>query len=77
MQHTQISESTEFKASYFRLGKYKEDFRIDFHVWSYRGALAKPKWKDVEPGKPVTFYTSIRSIYFIFVLRKLQENLHG
>ncbi|KIM40826.1 hypothetical protein M413DRAFT_27963 [Hebeloma cylindrosporum] len=49
-KHTQISETKEFKTSYFREAKSKHEFQAaSFSVWCYRGALAEPKWKDVDP----------------------------
>lgn len=51
-QNTQVSETKEFKRTYFRETEYLNDFKsISFSVWCYRGKVASPKWKDVDTGK--------------------------
>ena len=44
-----MSETKEFRKSYFRESESKNDFKgASFNVWCYRGAVADPKWKDVD-----------------------------
>jgi len=50
MEHTQISETKEFKRNYHILEKSKKEFNSVLNVWSYRGVLSEPKWKDVDSG---------------------------
>lgn len=51
-QNTQISETKEFKKSYFRESDSKADFKsASFSVWCYRGLVEEPKWKDVDTSK--------------------------
>ncbi|KIM40828.1 hypothetical protein M413DRAFT_27965 [Hebeloma cylindrosporum] len=46
---TQISETKEFRKSFFRKSKSKDEFKVaSFSLWCYRGAVATPKWKDVD-----------------------------
>ena len=49
MQDTQVSETTEFRKSFFRESQSKDEFKVaSFTLWCYRGAVASPKWKDVD-----------------------------
>ena len=51
-QNTQVSETKEFKRTYFRETENLNDFKsILFSVWCYRGNVAKPMWKDIDTGK--------------------------
>ncbi|KAF8959231.1 hypothetical protein BDZ97DRAFT_1906233 [Flammula alnicola] len=55
-KNTQVSETKEFKKSYFRESESKSEFKgASFSVWCYRGAVADPKWKDVDNSKPSFF----------------------
>jgi len=48
-KNTQVSETKEFRKSYFRESDNRNDFKTaTFAVWCYRGATAQPKWKDVD-----------------------------
>jgi len=48
-KNTQVSETKEFRRSYFRESASPNDFRSgSFSVWCYRGNVATPKWKDVD-----------------------------
>ncbi|KAF8805120.1 hypothetical protein BYT27DRAFT_7243300 [Phlegmacium glaucopus] len=48
-KNTQVSETKEFKKSYFRESESAADFRSGtFSVWCYRGDVATPKWKDID-----------------------------
>ncbi|KAF9047806.1 hypothetical protein BJ165DRAFT_1403442 [Panaeolus papilionaceus] len=48
-KNTQVSETKEFRKSYFRESESKSEFRsASFSVWCYRGTVAEPKWKDVD-----------------------------
>ncbi|KAF9552644.1 hypothetical protein CPC08DRAFT_646612, partial [Agrocybe pediades] len=51
-KNTQVSETQEFRRSYFReYEKIMGDFKTaTFNVWCYRGAVEEPKWKDVDKG---------------------------
>jgi len=47
--NTQVSETKEFKRTYFRETEFLHEFRsISFSVWCYRGYVANPKWKDID-----------------------------
>jgi len=50
MQNTQVSETKEFRRK-FSLGRKSMDGfkRFTASVMCYRGAIAAPKWKDVDP----------------------------
>jgi len=48
-KHTQISETKEFKRKYHKLEESKREFNSVLNVWSYRGVLSEPKWKDIDP----------------------------
>ena len=51
-QNTQVSETKEFRKSYFRESESKSEFKgASFSVWCYRGAVIAPKWKDVDTRK--------------------------
>ena len=51
-QNTQVSETKEFKRTYFRETESLAEFKsISFSVWCYRGSVVNPKWKDVDTGK--------------------------
>jgi hypothetical protein len=57
--NTQVSETKEFKRTYFRETEYLNDFKsISFSVWCYRGKVASPKWKDIDTDN----YTKLCSI---------------
>jgi len=46
-KNTQVTETKEFRRSYFRESERKSDFKVaEFNVWCYRGQLIDPKWKD-------------------------------
>ncbi|KAF9524963.1 hypothetical protein CPB83DRAFT_944651 [Crepidotus variabilis] len=46
-KNTQVTETKEFRKSYFRESENKGDFKsAEFYVWCYRGQLDEPKWKD-------------------------------
>lgn len=48
-KNTQVSETKEFRKSYFRESESRNEFKgASFSVWCYRGAVASPKWKDVD-----------------------------
>jgi len=51
-KNTQVSETKEFRRSYFRESESpKKDFKnATFNVWCYRGSVDEPKWKDVDPS---------------------------
>ncbi|KAF9476870.1 hypothetical protein BDN70DRAFT_881863 [Pholiota conissans] len=58
-KNTQISETKEFRKSYFRESDSRNDFKsASFSVWCYRGLVAEPKWKDVDTKN----YTKLCSI---------------
>ncbi|RXW25676.1 hypothetical protein EST38_g182 [Candolleomyces aberdarensis] len=45
----QVSEATEFRSSYCQLFKDKAEFAtFTSQVWSYRGHLAEPRWRDFD-----------------------------
>jgi hypothetical protein len=49
MQDTQVLETTEFRKSFFQESLSKDEFKVaSFTLWCYRGAVATPKWKDVD-----------------------------
>jgi hypothetical protein len=48
-KNTQVSETKEFKKSYFRESESKNEFKAaTFNVWCYRGSVPDPRWKDVD-----------------------------
>ncbi|KIM35041.1 hypothetical protein M413DRAFT_20826 [Hebeloma cylindrosporum] len=48
---TQVSETMEFRGPFNQKLAKKADFRtFSSPVWSYRGPLPEPKWKDVDPA---------------------------
>ncbi|PPR05624.1 hypothetical protein CVT24_002810 [Panaeolus cyanescens] len=48
---TQVSETTEFRKSYFKESKSKGDLqRASFSIWCYTGSVPNPKWRDVDAG---------------------------
>ena len=50
--NTQVTESKEFRRSYFRESSFTADFKSgSFSVWCYRGNDANPKWKDVDTSE--------------------------
>ena len=54
-----MSETKEFRKSYFRESESKADFRgASFFVWCYRGNEPNPKWKDVDTDR----YTKLCTI---------------
>jgi len=58
-KNTQVSETKEFKKSYFRESGSTADFRAgSFSVWCYRGNVVSPKWKDVDTNN----YTKLCTI---------------
>ncbi|KAF8161579.1 hypothetical protein B0H34DRAFT_701592 [Crassisporium funariophilum] len=58
-KNTQVSETKEFKKSYFRESESKNEFKAaTFSVWCYRGNVASPRWKDVDAKN----YTKLCSI---------------
>ncbi|KAF5314542.1 hypothetical protein D9611_007017 [Ephemerocybe angulata] len=55
---TKVTEATEFRSSYCQLFQSKEDFRaFTSQVWSYRGDLPEPKWRDVDSDSYVLVCT--------------------
>ena len=56
MQNTQVSETREFRKSYGCECVSKHDLKgLSIPVSCYRGALATPKWKDVDPRESFFF----------------------
>lgn len=47
-----MTETTEFRRSYFLEFEKKSDFNkvAEFDIWCYRGQLDDHKWKDQNPG---------------------------
>jgi hypothetical protein len=57
-QNTQVSETKEFRRSYFRIRESKDEFKsFTRSIWCYRGAVVMPKWKDVDTRKCMVFET--------------------
>ena len=51
IQNTQVSEAKEFRKPYFRESENRNEFKdASFSIWCYRGAVAEPRWKDVDTG---------------------------
>jgi len=58
-KNTQVSETKEFRKSYFRESGSVADFKAgSFSVWCYRGTIEPPKWKDVDTNN----YTKLCTI---------------
>ena len=63
-QNTQVSETKEFRRSYFRETENLTEFgSITFSVWCYRGSEVNPKWKDIDTGK-VFFFVDLIILAF-------------
>ena len=46
-----MSEAKEFRKPYFRESENRNEFKdASFSIWCYRGAVAEPRWKDVDTG---------------------------
>lgn len=51
-QNTQVSETKEFRKTYWHQFTSNDKFQTaSFSLWCYRGAVVKPRWKDVDTGK--------------------------
>ncbi|KAF5317094.1 hypothetical protein D9611_003520 [Ephemerocybe angulata] len=58
-KNVQVSELKEFRKPYFRESERRIDFqKATFVVWGYRGAIEKPRWRDVD----APFFTEICTI---------------
>jgi len=58
-QNTQVTETKEFRRSYFRESERKSDFKAaEFNIWCYRGQLKDPKWRDQDTAN----YTKLCTI---------------
>jgi len=54
-----VSEAKEFRKPYFRESENRNEFKdASFSIWCYRGAVAEPRWKDVDTDN----YTKICTI---------------
>jgi len=61
-----VSEAKEFRKPYFRESENRNEFKeASFSIWCYRGAVAEPKWKDLDTG---SFFSHLHPFFPVDVV---------